>query len=178
MKKDSFLFYPGDYMGGTLHFTLEQHGAYLLLLILQYNNGPFSEGQAMQMLGADFKNVWSVVGEKFVNNGELYWNERLQRELKKKFDTPFRRPMALDVVEYFEELGLNGRAKSEAFKFFNFYTSKGWKVGHSPMKDWRSAARGWKMRMDEAAKAPKVEVVSKTDQVLSSIDEAKKMNRD
>jgi len=31
----------------------------------------------------------------------------------------------------------------EASKFFDFYESKGWKVGNSPMKDWRAAVRTW-----------------------------------
>jgi hypothetical protein len=30
--------------------------------------------------------------------------------------------------------------------FHDFYTSKGWKVGKDPMKDWRAAARNWQRR--------------------------------
>lgn len=32
----------------------------------------------------------------------------------------------------------------EAEKFFDFYTSKGWKVGKAPMVDWRASVRTWK----------------------------------
>lgn len=28
-------------------------------------------------------------------------------------------------------------------RFYDFYESKGWKVGKSPMKDWRAAVRNW-----------------------------------
>lgn len=30
-----------------------------------------------------------------------------------------------------------------ADKFFDFYESKGWKVGNQPMKDWKAAVRTW-----------------------------------
>ena len=30
--------------------------------------------------------------------------------------------------------------------FCDFYASKGWKVGSSPMRDWRAAARNWARR--------------------------------
>jgi hypothetical protein len=30
-----------------------------------------------------------------------------------------------------------------AERFFDFYQSKGWKVGNQPMKDWRAAVRTW-----------------------------------
>lgn len=33
----------------------------------------------------------------------------------------------------------------EAEKFFNFHQSKGWVVGKSPMKDWKAAARTWRI---------------------------------
>ena len=28
-------------------------------------------------------------------------------------------------------------------RFFNYYESKGWKVGMTPMKDWKAAVRNW-----------------------------------
>ncbi len=31
-------------------------------------------------------------------------------------------------------------------EFFDFYTAKGWKVGNSPMKDWKAAFRTWESR--------------------------------
>ena len=43
------------------------------------------------------------------------------------------------------------RYKSTALKendvdpeaFFDFYESKGWKIGRNPMKDWKAAVRNW-----------------------------------
>ena len=34
----------------------------------------------------------------------------------------------------------------DAEQFVNFYTSKGWKVGKDPMKDWKAAVRTWVKR--------------------------------
>jgi len=46
-----------------------------------------------------------------------------------------------------------GLPETEVAKFTAFYGSKGWKVGKSPMKDWRRAMWGWKLRWDEAGGA-------------------------
>ena len=40
MSKDpAFLFYPGDWLGGTMLMTRHHKGAYMDLLMAQYNNG-------------------------------------------------------------------------------------------------------------------------------------------
>ncbi len=47
-----------------------------------------------------------------------------------------------DVLVYAKEIGLPVK---EAEKFFDHYTSNGWKVsGKAPMKDWRASLRNWK----------------------------------
>lgn len=33
-----------------------------------------------------------------------------------------------------------------AEQFFNFYESKGWRVGNQPMKDWKAAVRTWEAK--------------------------------
>lgn len=43
----------------------------------------------------------------------------------------------------------------DANRFHDFYTSKGWKVGSQPMKDWKACARNWLSR-DKVTVAPKV----------------------
>lgn len=34
----------------------------------------------------------------------------------------------------------------DAQRFYNYYTSNGWKVGRNPMKDWKAAVRTWVQR--------------------------------
>lgn len=48
-----------------------------------------------------------------------------------------------EVCAYFKSHGLNGTAQHEAERFWNFYDSKGWKVGKTPMVRWRGAAANW-----------------------------------
>lgn len=52
------------------------------------------------------------------------------------------KPRSLEEVQgYAKEIpGLDASA------FWDFYSSKGWKVGTQPMKDWRAAARNWLRR--------------------------------
>lgn len=40
--------------------------------------------------------------------------------------------------------------------FWNYFDSKGWRVGRAPMKVWRSALTGWKLRWQERQATDKV----------------------
>lgn len=50
------------------------------------------------------------------------------------------RPTAQEVEQYAISIGL----KLSGEYFVDFYTSKGWCVGKSPMKDWKACVRTWK----------------------------------
>jgi hypothetical protein len=54
----------------------------------------------------------------------------------------FSPPSVSDVDSYCDQNGY--LIDSEAF--VDFYASKGWKVGNSPMKDWKAAVRTWVKR--------------------------------
>jgi hypothetical protein len=41
------------------------------------------------------------------------------------------------------------RDLTQSEKFVDYYTSKGWLVGKSPMKDWKSAVRNWKRNLTD-----------------------------
>lgn len=49
-------------------------------------------------------------------------------------------------------------------RFFNFYESKGWKIGKDPMKDWKASVRTWEGR--EKKVAPKKRGTVRTESVL------------
>ena len=55
-----------------------------------------------------------------------------------------KKPTPQEVEEYAKSIdfGLDGEA------FCDFYMSKGWLIGKSPMKNWEAAVRTWK-RMDK-----------------------------
>lgn len=54
----------------------------------------------------------------------------------------FAPPTVEDVKDYAWENGY----KIDAERFVDFYTSKGWMVGKSKMKDWKAAVRNWAAR--------------------------------
>jgi len=99
MAKDpAFLFYPGDWQGGTMYLTAEQKGCYMDLLILQFNQGKFSLAQAKQVLSICFDVAWPMLEQKFNTDGKFYWNERLRIEIERRQNfTKSRRNNALGV---------------------------------------------------------------------------------
>ena len=85
MAKDpAFLFYPGDWYLGTMTYSLELKGAYMELLILQFQQGGFTEAHAQHMLGICFSTAWPILQSKFKFDGALYYNERLKYEIEKR----------------------------------------------------------------------------------------------
>ena len=82
MAKDpAFLFYPNDYIGGTMGMTFEQKGAYIELLMLQFNRGHMD----IHMINHTVGQLWHVIKSKFIQdeNG-LWYNERLDIEKTKR----------------------------------------------------------------------------------------------
>lgn len=60
----------------------------------------------------------------------------------------FTRPSVEEVRAYCSERGNSVNAEA----FVDFYESKGWKVGNSPMKDWRASVRTWEKRDGRGAR--------------------------
>ena len=60
----------------------------------------------------------------------------------------FKKPTVQEVEEYCRERK-NG---VDAERFWNFYESKGWKVGNAPMKSWKAAITTWEKRGDFGAR--------------------------
>lgn len=83
-KDPAFLFYPGDWLGGTMGMSFEEKGAYFELLIFQFNNGKFTEAQAKQVLSICSASVFQKVIQKFFKTGLYYENLRLSEEIVKR----------------------------------------------------------------------------------------------
>lgn len=79
--------------------------------------------------------------------------------------TPFKAPKIDEVLQFFniavEKYSIPSRmAPIESEKFYNYYSSKGWKVGsNSPMKDWKAAVNNWLLNYTKFNQRP----VSKND---------------
>ncbi len=74
-----------------------------------------------------------------INNNSLY-----------KGSSHFQKPSLDDIREYCISRGNN----VDPEQFLNFYESKGWVVGKSPMKDWRAAVRTWEKRETPRRRSP------------------------
>lgn len=85
MAKDpAFLFYPGDYVAGTMHLDFECKGAYVDLLMLQFNKDHMTIHMIKHVLGHKFDHIWPQIADKFKSDGSHYWNERLKSEKEKR----------------------------------------------------------------------------------------------
>lgn len=85
MAKDpAFLFYPGDWLGGTMLLTRHQKGCYIDLLMAQFNSGPLSLDQIKLVLGQD-QATWTVLQDKFQqDNSGRFFNQKLATEIEKR----------------------------------------------------------------------------------------------
>lgn len=82
MAKDpAFLFYPNDWIGGTMGMSFQEKGAYMELLVLQFNRGHMTSHMIGQVVGQ----IWDSLKHKFLQdeNG-LWYNERLDIEKKRR----------------------------------------------------------------------------------------------
>ena len=77
------------------------------------------------------------------NNKTIYTPEEKKEESKSEFIAP-----TIELVkEFFQEKKVS---TIEAEKYFNYYSSNGWKVGgKTQMKDWKAAARNWILNLDK-----------------------------
>lgn len=73
-------------------------------------------------------------------------NENIDiNSLYKKGSSRFQKPSLEEIRQYC----ISRSNKVDPEQFFNFYESKGWIIGKSPMKDWRAAVRTWEKREKE-----------------------------
>ena len=90
------------------------------------NNSSMQDGTLVQHTNIE---------NKYINNNSLY----------KKSSSHFQKPSIDEIRQYCISRG----NKVDPEQFFNFYESKGWIIGKSPMKDWRAAVRTWEKREKE-----------------------------
>ena len=86
------------------------------------------------------------------DNDNVNDNEVISNDITKGAKTRkrFIKPTVEEVREYCQERGNT----VDPDTFVNFYESKGWVVGKSPMKDWKAAVRNWERVRTETSKPP------------------------
>lgn len=101
-------------------------------------------GKIMARVEEDSDKTPARVEEDSGNNikSNIKSNIKVKNNMLNSARTRFTSPTLAEVTAYCEERG-NG---VDPQQFIDFYTSKGWKVGDQPMKDWKAAVRTWEKR--------------------------------
>lgn len=94
----------------------------------------------------DGEDAGQTNGEQMANKGQADGEQMATPKEEKKVinkesnsSRRFVKPTIEQIAAYCKEKGYD----VEAERFFNYYESKGWVVGKSPMKDWKAAVRTW-----------------------------------
>lgn len=77
-------------------------------------------------------------------NTELNINTETGNKKERSLTRNFKPPLINEVDEYCRERKNN----VDAQRWFDFYTSKGWMIGKTKMKDWKAAVRTWENRQN------------------------------
>ena len=101
-------------------------------------------GKIMARVEEDSDKTPARVEEDSGNNikSNIKSNIKVKNNMLNSARTRFTSPTLDEVEAYCAERG-NG---VDPQQFIDFYTSKGWKVGDQPMKDWRAAVRTWEAK--------------------------------
>ena len=79
----------------------------------------------------------------FKNTEKKVESEKTKKKQKKiNHIKKFEKPSLIELKEYFLELG----EIDDSDIMYDFYESKGWKIGKNSMKCWKSATRNWARR--------------------------------
>lgn len=103
MAKDpALLWYPGDWVSGTQGMTFEEKGAYMELLMMQFNRGHMTDHMIAQEVGQ----LWGQINHKFLQDTEGFWyNERLDLEKNKRKSFTFSRRNNLEGKNQYSKTG-------------------------------------------------------------------------
>ncbi len=82
MAKDpAFLFYPADFLVGTLLMTFDQRGKYVTLMCLQQQTGHLCEEDMLKICGTYDKDIF----DKFTKDDDgKFYNQRMEEEINKR----------------------------------------------------------------------------------------------
>lgn len=144
------------------------------------SDGQDTEKQGVEKQGVENRGLVLKKGNKEKDNKLL--NNKLLRDDEEKINNDiislkeksqnkrFSKPKVDEIKSYCDERGNNIDAQA----FYDFYESKGWKVGTTPMKDWKACVRTWEHKDGFKPKKTTKEAET-TDSDYLSLDEILKM---
>ena len=102
--------------------------------------------------------------------------DRLELERDKNKATRFITPTIDEIKTFLNEQEYETDTDRYANRFYNFYESKGWKVGKEKMKDWKAAIRG-RLSRDNIKKKETVAAETIDDTLDPIWEEIKKLGK-
>ena len=124
-----------------------------------YFSGEIITDAMEESLLCDFQQVENqqVENQAQYNNIDNDNNKKNKKGENNKSFSPknkrFVKPTIKDIEKYIKEKDMH----FEAERFFDYYESKGWMVGKSPMKDWKAACRTWESQRKHEFKEEQTE---------------------
>jgi len=86
-----------------------------------------------------------------IPSASLLVSSSKEEEVQEKGKKKFYKPTIEEITEY-----CKSRSNSvDTQRFFDYYESKGWMVGKSPMKNWQAAVRTWEKNNFNSSPKPK-----------------------
>ena len=123
-------FQPTKYTEERNQIMIEENGAYALISE-RYTNGIPNDGiPRLEEISQDKVSLGKERIEELAPPSVAVSNSR------------FVRPTIDEITAYCSERKNNVDPQA----FFDFYESKGWRVGNQPMKDWKASVRTWERR--------------------------------
>lgn len=106
----------------------------------KYRNGKIGQQYINSSINTPLNVDNSTMDSPVINKEE----KRLSNDNQKKGDSSSRfiKPTIEQIEAYIKEKGYH----FDAEHFWNYYESKGWKVGNSPMKNWKAACATWESK--------------------------------
>lgn len=85
------------------------------------------------------------IEENSLNNVSIGEKEdSLMSERSSNNSSRFAKPTIDEIKAYCVE---NGYEQMDAARFYDYYESNGWRIGKTPMKDWKATVRNWVRRV-------------------------------
>lgn len=79
-----------DFIGGTMHLSPPAVGCYIRLLFVQWKHGRFTWAQARNAVPL-LDDHWPEINDKFLTDGDAFWNKRLAEEREKAIEIQTKR---------------------------------------------------------------------------------------
>jgi hypothetical protein len=133
-----------DHLISTGEVTTLSYAKFRIITVVKYDDFQSST----RLPTANQQDKQQEVNKQSTSFQQQYKNniEYIEKELiEKESNNPtgrFAPPTKEEILDYCLEQNLG----LDVDRFYDYYSSKGWKVGSSPMKDWKAAARNWDRR--------------------------------